>query len=199
MPESKWCSRTAVAVPLAVLLASGLVACSLGRGSSNSAGNDSSKSQDEAEVDDRLQKGLDAHAEGDLEKARSLYGEVIDDDPENAFAHYNLGLLDQTDGELKDADVSYRKALEVDPAMSPALFNLALVRTDEGAFDEAVELYQRAITADPEMAPAHLNLGLLLNQAGRSDEAGASLARAAELDPDLAGRAAAGPDSDSDD
>lgn len=130
-----------------------------------------------------LQEGLDAHAKGDLTTAEARYHKVLEVDSGNAYAYYNLGLIEQTDNRMAQAEAQYRQALALDSNLSPALFNLAIVRTQAGALDEAVSLYQRAAAVSPDNAATHLNLGLLLDQLNRPAEAEQSLARASQLDP----------------
>lgn len=136
---------------------------------------------------DLLQQGLAAHAQGDLEEAEDLYEQVLEQEPRNAFAHYNLGVIDQTRNEPKTAEERYRDALAIAPDMSVAAYNLAILRTQGGSYDEAVELYKQVLRRKPDAA-AHFNLGLLLKQLHRDKEADSELRAAAKLDPALAQR-----------
>lgn len=177
-----WRARAAVTLSTGALL----VACSAGAESSGSEG-----ASPAGGGGDPLQEGLDAHAEGDLDRAERLYREAVDvDDGGRPYAHYNLGLVRQTTGRPTEAEEQYRLALAIDPNLASASYNLAILRTQAGAFDEAVELYQRVVTLAPDDAAAHLNLGLLLAQLGRTDEALRELSTAADLDPELARRVA---------
>ncbi len=134
-----------------------------------------------------LDAALTAHAEGRIDDATDGYENVLDEDPDNQFALYNLGLLDQQAGRLQQAEERYRAALETDPNFTSALFNLAIIRTQSDP-DEAESLYRSVIRVEPGNASAHLNLGFLLIESG--DQAGgeAELERAVELDPSLAER-----------
>jgi tetratricopeptide (TPR) repeat protein len=145
-----------------------------------------------SEADDLLTRALAAHAEGDLDTAERLYGEVLDDEPKNVFAHYNIGLIHQTRGKKDAAVVAYGKALEADPNFVPALFNLAVVRS-ETAPGEAIELYRGVISLQPDYAAAHLNLGFLLKANGKAPEGEKELKKAVELDPTLSSRIPASP------
>ena len=132
-----------------------------------------------------LDKGLQAHQQGKVDEATAAYREVLAHDPNNKFAFYNLGLLEQTANRATAAENNYRMALSIDPNYGPALFNLAILRTAAGSTPEAIELYRKAIAAQPEAAGAHLNLGLLLRSTGQSQEGDAEVARALALDPKL--------------
>src|SRR5918996_1536709 len=98
---------------------------------------------DQEAAGEALQEGLEAHRSGDVETAEERYREVLDLQPRNKFALYNLGLIKQNRGDSAGAEADYRRALNVDPNFVPVLFNLAIVRTDAGASEEAVELYRR--------------------------------------------------------
>jgi tetratricopeptide (TPR) repeat protein len=142
-----------------------------------------------------LQKGLDAHAAGDLPAAAAAYREVIIHDPNNQYAYYNLGVIDQANGSLASADSNYSLALSIDPAYVPALYNLAIVKTAEDDIKAAIDLYRKAIDAQPDYAAAHLNLGFALLQDGQRKKGKAELAIAVDLDPSLADRIPEGPAS----
>jgi tetratricopeptide (TPR) repeat protein len=135
-----------------------------------------------------LNEGLQAQIQGDSEKAADLFNQVIDADPRNKFAYYNLGFIAQQGGEDAEAESQYRLAISVDANYAPALYNLAILRDEAGARDEAIELYRRATTADPEFAEAFLNLGLALRAAGNAAEAQEALDNAVRLKPELESR-----------
>ena len=140
-----------------------------------------------------LQDALQAHADGDLDRAEALYRQVLADAPDDRFAHYNLGLIAQTRGELVEAAAEYEAALESDPDFAQALFNLAIVRTGACEEHQAIQLYKHLIDVDPENAAAHLNLGFLLTERGRAARGQHELEEAVRLDPSLAERIEAEP------
>lgn len=135
-----------------------------------------------------LAKGLDAHRAGRLAEAASDYREVLVHDPDNKYAYFNLGVIDQTNGALASAQSDYRLALSTDPNFVPALFNLAIVETSLGNLNEAIDLYRRTISVQPDYAEAHLNLGFALIDAGQHGEGRRELALAVRLKPKLAER-----------
>lgn len=143
---------------------------------------DGERSEANAET---LQEGLDAHVAGDLEEAEARYREVIDDDDRNAFAYYNLALVEQTTDRADDAEEHYRRAIALDPQFTSALFNLAILRTQAGATDEAMALYEQLLAIDPGNAGAHLNLGFVLQGLGRAEDAQSEFDAATAIDPSL--------------
>ncbi|MGE3856392.1 MAG: tetratricopeptide repeat protein [Dehalococcoidia bacterium] len=125
---------------------------------------------------------------GHVAQAIATYHAVLERDPENRIAAYNLGVISQAAGRTADAERYYLTALVTDETFAPALFNLAILRTETGALTEAADLYRRIIATDPANAPAHLNLGVVLQRTGDAAGGAAALQRAVELDPQLASR-----------
>lgn len=147
-----------------------------------------------AEIRQRLQEGLAAHRKGDLESAIDAYNDVIDKDPGNKFAHFNLGVIHHRGKKTKEAEKDYRRALRTDPDFVPALFNLGVIRQEQEAYEDAAALYRKVIEQDPEAAEAHFNLGyLLVRRLNRPEEGREVLARAVEINPNLRSKAGTAP------
>lgn len=168
--------RLIVAVLLCVLL----VAC-------DTTGSDPDANEDTAAT---LDEALASHVAGRIDEARQSYQEVLESDPTNPFALYNLGLLAQGDGDLTSAEDFYRRSLAVDAEFEAALFNLAIVRAQLGDSDEAIELYKRVIAVNPENAGAHLNLGFLYLETGQEKKGNKEIQLAIEIDPSISDRIA---------
>lgn len=147
-------------------------------------GDDASPKKEAAK---RLDEALAAHAEGRISEATKAYREVLDKEPDNKYAHYNLGLIDQQAGRAKQAEKEYRAALAIDANFTSALFNLAILRAPADA-TEAERLYRTVIGLEPGNASAHLNLGFLLLSKDQQGAGEAELDKAVELDPSLASR-----------
>jgi Tfp pilus assembly protein PilF len=149
---------------------------------------------DAKKADAALTAGLQAHAKGDLVTAAKDYNTVLQLDPTNKYAMYNLGLVEAANGNYGNAETDYRRALASDAAYEPALFNLAILRKARGDNKEAEAFYRRAVAADPKDAAAQLNLGLLLRATGNTAEGNIYVLRAIAMDPKLKDpRAAATP------
>ena len=161
---------------LLVVLIAGLLAAG--------CGDDSSADPAATSVNGLISKGLAAQGKGDNEGATAAYQAVLVKDPQNKYALYNLGTIDQLAGREAEAEPRYRAALAADPNFEPALFNLAIITT-KTAPQEAAVLYGRVIALDPERAGAHYNLGVVLRSLGKTKEADQSFAKATALDPTL--------------
>jgi tetratricopeptide (TPR) repeat protein len=134
-----------------------------------------------------LSAGLVAQNAGRTSEASDDYHKVLQLDPSNYWAYYNLGVIDQQAGGASSAERNYRSALALNPDLVPALYNLAILQSGPSP-KEAEALYRHAIALDPKNASAHLNLGFLLLQEGSKAEGRAELDIAVKLDPHLASR-----------
>jgi protein O-GlcNAc transferase len=106
--------------------------------------------------------------------------------PDDAEAHYNLGVVLKSAGRLDAAAASYQQAVMLKPDYAGALNNLGNVQKELGQFNGAVASYRRALALNPGYAETHNNLGLALKELGQLDAALASFGKAVELKPDYA-------------
>jgi Tfp pilus assembly protein PilF len=131
-----------------------------------------------------LERGLQYHQAGDLAAAEAEYRTVLRHDPQNVFAFYNLGVIDQASQRPFEAENNYRLALSYDPDFDVALLNLAILLGDQGdADEEVVRIWQRYLALRPDDASSHHRLSVVLRRLGRIAEADAELQRAHDLDP----------------
>jgi Tfp pilus assembly protein PilF len=131
-----------------------------------------------------VDSGLASLTAGDASAAKVTFENVLDLDPDNLYAHYNLGLIAQQSGDDRAAITSYDAALEADPDYAPALYNKAIL-TEATDLDAAVELYRKAVEADPELAAAYMRLGFALVHLGQTDEGSEFLEEGIQLDPTM--------------
>ncbi len=65
-------------------------------------------------VDELFEQGEIAYEAGDSETLEQLMRQVLQQDPDNVFAHNNLGTALRAQGKLEEAIGSFRRALELD-------------------------------------------------------------------------------------
>ncbi|KRB78490.1 hypothetical protein ASE01_04300 [Nocardioides sp. Root190] len=144
-----------------------------------------SASQSTSAVDQLVSDGLAQLEAGDLDKAGRTFEAVLLIEPDNAYAHYNLGFLAQQRGDKATAIGEYTDAISSDPEMAPALYNLGLL-TENADLDASVDLYRRVLAVKPDDAATHMRLGFALRHLGHEAEAKESLAKGVDLDPAMA-------------
>ncbi|MDB9926881.1 tetratricopeptide repeat protein, partial [Hyphomicrobiales bacterium] len=91
--------------------------------------------------------------------------------PQDAEAHYNLGITLKELGRLDEALAIYNQAIALKPDYTEAHYNLGITLKKLGRLDEALASYNQAIALKPDFAEAHSNLGITLQELGRLDEA----------------------------
>ena len=106
--------------------------------------------------------------------------------PQDAEAHYNLGITLQKLGRFDEAEASYTQAIALKPGFAEPHYNLGITLQELGRLDEAEASYTKAIAFKPDYALAHNNLGVTLKDLGRLAEAQASYTQAIALKPDYA-------------
>jgi tetratricopeptide (TPR) repeat protein len=83
----------------------------------------------------------------------------VEEHPDRASSHYNLGLAYTVSGRVKQAEESYLKALEIDPTMVQAWVNLGGVRLMRWDFKGCLEANQAAARLRDDMPIVHYNMG----------------------------------------
>ncbi|MGQ4876919.1 MAG: tetratricopeptide repeat protein [Promethearchaeia archaeon] len=100
----------------------------------------------------------------EYKKAKSCFEKILELEPNNYRAHYNLGIalfnLENFDGALK----SYYKALEIKPDYKFCLYNIGLVFEAKADLNKALEYYQKALNVDPNFTYAIQAVNDIRNQ-----------------------------------
>jgi len=104
--------------------------------------------------------------------------------PENAAAHYTLGLGFEHAGDTNRAIVCYRAAKALEPGDPQTRRNLAALLLKQGHLPAAENEYDELLVLNPDDFAAHASLAGVLAARGRTDEAVLQLNDALRLNPD---------------
>jgi tetratricopeptide (TPR) repeat protein len=122
--------------------------------------------------------------QGRLENGLPLLKRAARLDPDNAEAHYHLGIALGQSGKARSGVDHLEAAVRLDPNKVDARYNLAKIRAEQGRLEAAVKLYARILAIRPRFAEARYLLGQVLVRLGRFDEAIREFREVLEFDPD---------------
>ncbi|HSO21900.1 MAG TPA: tetratricopeptide repeat protein [Chondromyces sp.] len=83
----------------------------------------------------------------------------VEENPDKASAHYNLGLACTVSGRVRQAEESYLRALELEPTMVEAWVNLGGVRLLRWEFQGCLEATREAAKLRDDLPVIHYNMG----------------------------------------
>ncbi|MCH9646965.1 MAG: tetratricopeptide repeat protein [Deltaproteobacteria bacterium] len=121
-----------------------------------------------------MEKGSRAFAARRFQEAETLFRLAVEEDPENATAHLNLGAALVQLGRKEEAEEKIQEALRLDPENARGHFNLGTLFLSEGRDDAGIAELQNALELNPEYSSARFNLANLYLKKGRYQEAEAS-------------------------
>lgn len=136
------------------------------------------------QIDARLQEGIAAHRQGDLEGALSAYKDVLTEDPDHADGLHFLGLLHFDAGKAENAVILIRKSLDQNPKNAAAYNNLGNILKLSEEQDQALEAYVKAVEVEPRHEEAWSNINRLLEGATNNDDLLPILTEIVRLDAD---------------
>jgi tetratricopeptide (TPR) repeat protein len=96
-----------------------------------------------------LLAGFIAYQIGNLGFAKAQFQAILEADPDDVIALFNVGLVAQRQNRYGEARESYLKALRLDPKNKDARFNLAVLAHSIGADDEARHDLERLRATNP--------------------------------------------------
>jgi len=112
-------------------------------------------------------KANDAFERGDYAEAVQLYRQALEQEPDNARLHFNLGNalyhLGQAD-EAKESYARFREFTESRVEQSYADYNTGRMLIDQGEFEQAVNYFREALRNNPNDLDAKHNYELALRQ-----------------------------------
>ncbi len=108
----------------------------------------------------RFTQALDHRINGRYDEAEALFKSVLADEPDNADAHHELGLV-YSFVVHDDCVPELERALRLRPESVTFLISLAKTHTMFGDYDKAKPLFERVLELDPFNEEANKNLEYL--------------------------------------
>jgi tetratricopeptide (TPR) repeat protein len=127
------------------------------------------------DIESLLDMAIVSHEARDLDRAESLYRDVLRAQPDHPEAMNLLGLILQDRGRPEESVALISRALESDPEFPDALANLARGLNFLGQSERAADAARRATELDPVLGEGWLQLGRALLSLGKYQEALAAL------------------------
>lgn len=110
---------------------------------------------------------------------------LLELNPNDAVAHYNLGMLYDEKDMLDESLAAYKRASELNPSMVEALVGQGNILNKKGKSDEAIDLFKKVIDSNPHYAEAYEGLGLVHVHKKQEEDAIKSFKRAIDINPGL--------------
>ena len=113
------------------------------------------------------------HKEEMHKRAIEIFQNILKSEPENAYAHFCIGVLLQDHGKLSDALPHFEAVTRIDPNDAHAWVHRGGCRIDAGESRESFECYEKAITLNPNLNVARYKIAqhvLLANDPKRKEQ-----------------------------
>jgi len=116
-----------------------------------------------ADVNELIFQGADYHYKGNLDKAVSRFEQAVQLDPENEYAHNQLGILYGKKGKFDKAFREFLTVAKIDRQNTFALLWLGILHLREGEMNQAFERFNKIIQIDQNNADGYYFLGTIYN------------------------------------
>lgn len=122
------------------------------------------------DVADNLEAGQIAQDSGDVDAAANSYGAVIEADPDNRVALFNLGILRRAQGDFAGSIDAWTQLITANPELTVARYQRAITFRAAGDHKAAVADLRVVVEEEPRNTDALDQLGTLLIALGEEDE-----------------------------
>lgn len=134
-------------------------------------------------IEEAYAKALEATRAGRLDESVALFKQILEQAPDLAVAHYNLGYLYSQKQDWAAAEAEFRRVIELQPQRSDTYAALAAVYEASGRREEVLKLLSEASPRFEQDATFQFALGVGCLNAGQNEPAVAALRKVRELDP----------------
>ncbi len=118
-----------------------------------------------------LERAVQAHRNGHLETAVTLYEQMIARGAQSSELQFNLAMAEHGRGRLDSAIASMRRAVALSPGDTALHNNLGGMLLEHGELDAAAAIFTAALKADPTQRNVLFNLGSLEQRRGHLEAA----------------------------
>jgi Tfp pilus assembly protein PilF len=172
---------------LTLLVAIAAIGCSCGSAArkDSTATTTAAAGNDTSAINILVEEGISQANAHMLTQATTTFKDVLLLNPNDVYALYNLGVIDQTQGNSRGALSYYNQALSADNTFTPAMYNKAIIleATDLNA---ALVLYKQIVAINPKASTAYLQMAIIYAKQGQDVKAADARAKAMALDASLA-------------
>lgn len=132
---------------------------------------------------EKLNKGAQLLAKGEVNRAIAFFESAIKIDPNLAAAHFDLALAYQKKGDVPRVVESLENTIKLKPDDAEALNILGYYYTIQNKLDLAMSCLKKALKINPRLPEIFLNLGVCLTEMEKYDEAIKNYKKALSLKP----------------
>jgi len=130
-----------------------------------------------------FQVASQCHQNGDLNRAETIYHQILEIQPENADAYHLLGLVSYQRSHFTDAIRFICQATAIDPLESTYLYSLGSTYSVVKKFEDAIRCYKKVLGTHPDSAEACFRIGSIREMQGQIDEAIVHYQQAFQINP----------------
>jgi tetratricopeptide (TPR) repeat protein len=134
-------------------------------------------------LNDLLEEARRDMEHGHFEEALIPLGKIVAEQPEFAYAHFQLAYAYTALKKPEEAVSEYRRTIALDPKMAEAYLNLGILLLDQRKPDEAVTPLSKAVELLPSESRPRVLLGIACDRSGNAKGAAEALEGAVRLDP----------------
>ncbi|MBY8984297.1 MAG: tetratricopeptide repeat protein [Candidatus Lokiarchaeota archaeon] len=88
-------------------------------------------------------------------EAKDVFKRILQIDPKNYRAHYNLGITNFNLENIDEAKQCYEEAIRIKPDYKYCFYNIGLIYEREGNLQEALKFYEKTLEIDPQFPYAY--------------------------------------------
>lgn len=143
-----------------------------------------SASNDPDFLGDLLSQAVQVYQQGMLDKARTIYQQIISIQPNHPDAILALANISMELHEDEQARQYLERGVVAHPELAEFHSHLANILMKQNKFEQAQQHYQKALQLKPDYAEAHHNLGILYYKTQQRDEALQCFAKAVQINPE---------------